>query len=60
MTSFAYWQNEATSVGLVMCMICFEMKNIEFMHKDNEGDVWDICEDCHVNEQNVMLRRGLL
>lgn len=50
MTNFSWWQDEANKMGLIMCMLCFEMKNKEFMFKDEQGDVWDICLECQAEE----------
>lgn len=59
MTNFAWWQNEAGKQGLVMCMLCFDMLNIDKMWKDDEGQVWDVCVFCKAIEDAEMERRGL-
>ena len=59
MTDFQFWQNEAGKQGRVMCMLCFEIKNIGLMYKDKDGDVWDTCLDCKAYEDTVIKERGL-
>lgn len=57
MTNFAFWQNKANQQGLVMCVLCFESKNVELMFKDSAGRVWDTCLDCDEHEKEVLAAR---
>lgn len=29
-----------------MCQLCFEVKDIGDLYRDDEGSVWDVCKEC--------------
>ena len=38
---------------MVMCCLCFGMFYHWQLHKDAEGDLWDVCRDCKRQEDEA-------
>jgi hypothetical protein len=44
------------AAGLVLCCLCFEAKPREQMWTDQNGDTWDVCQECRAVEEQAIAR----
>lgn len=49
------WPEPDLTLGIVMCCLCFSMKSLIELSKNDEGELTDVCLECRLVEIETLI-----